>query len=36
MVDAESSLSYETLLGAIKAKGKKVRSGEVDGVAQAV
>lgn len=36
VVDAESSLSYEMVLGAIKAKGKNVRSGEVDGVAQSI
>lgn len=35
-VVAEPSLSYETVLGAIKAKGKNVRSGEADGVAQTV
>lgn len=36
VVDAESSLSYEMVLGAIKAKGKNVRSGEVDGVTQSI
>ncbi|GLA78620.1 hypothetical protein CBS63078_9192 [Aspergillus niger] len=35
-VGADSSLSYETVLSAIKAKGKNVRSGETDGVAQSV
>lgn len=35
-VGAKSSLSYETVLGAIKAKGKNVRYGEADGVAQSV
>ncbi|KAJ5360261.1 Heavy metal-associated domain HMA [Penicillium concentricum] len=35
-VMAEPSLSYETVLEAIKAKGKNVRSGEADGVAQPV
>ncbi|OQE40380.1 hypothetical protein PENCOP_c006G08348 [Penicillium coprophilum] len=34
-VVAKPSLSYETVLEAIKAKGKNVRSGEVDGVSQA-
>ncbi|KAJ5199235.1 Heavy metal-associated domain HMA [Penicillium cf. griseofulvum] len=35
-VAAEPSLSYETVLEAIKGKGKNVRSGKADGVAKAV
>ncbi|KAJ5518962.1 hypothetical protein LT330_007327 [Penicillium expansum] len=35
-VVADPSLSYETVLEAIKAKGKNVRSGEADGIAQSV
>lgn len=35
-VVAEHCLSFETVLGAIKAKGKNVRSGEADGAAQTV
>ncbi|KGO78032.1 Heavy metal-associated domain, HMA [Penicillium italicum] len=35
-VMAEPSLSYETVLEAIKAKGKKVHSGEAGGFAQPV
>ncbi|KAJ5958721.1 Heavy metal-associated domain HMA [Penicillium vulpinum] len=35
-VMAKPSLSYETVLEAIKAKGKNVHSGEMDGVAQSV
>ncbi|KAJ5165004.1 Heavy metal-associated domain HMA [Penicillium coprophilum] len=35
-VVAEPSLSYETVLEAMKAKGKNVRSGEVNGVSRAV
>lgn len=33
---ADPSLPYETVLETIKAKGKNVRSGEADGVAQSV
>jgi copper chaperone len=35
-VIADPSLSYETVLEAIKAKGKNVHSGKADGVAKAV